>query len=71
MEYLEHVKKKREAGTEYENMKQIFLTNIFYEIFEGLGYWDDSPRFMGESFAAVMKKTMMWGVHPTEDRLVN
>merc|ERR1711974_407395 len=38
----------------------------------GLGYWDDSPRFMdGESFAAVMKKTMMWAVHPEEDRFLN
>ena len=50
VEYLEHVKKKREKG---------------------LGYWDDSPRFVGDTFAAVMKKTMMWAVHPEEDRFLN
>ena len=50
VEYLEHVKRKREKG---------------------LGYWDDSPRFVGDTFAAVMKKTMMWAVHPEQDRFLN
>ena len=51
IQYLEHVKRKRELG---------------------LGYWDDSPRFMLEGcFATVMKKTMMWGVHPKEDRFLS
>ena len=50
VQYLEHVKRKREKG---------------------LGYWDDSPRFVGDTFAAVMKKTMMWAVHPEEDRFLN
>ena len=50
VDYLEHVKRKREAG---------------------LGYWDDSPRFTGECFATVMKKTMMWGIHPEKDRFLS
>ena len=50
VEYLEHVKRKREKG---------------------LGYWDDSPRFVGDTFAAVMKKTLMSAVHPEQDRFLN
>ena len=50
VQYLEHVKRKRENG---------------------MGYWDDSPRFVGDTFDAVMKKTMMWVVHPEEDRFLN
>ena len=50
IQYLQHVKRKRE---------------------QGLGYWDDSPRFMEGSFATVMKKTMMWGIHPKEDRFLS
>jgi len=49
-----------------------YLQHIVKKRQGGLGYWDDSPRFMdGDSFAAVMKKTMMWAVHPEEDRFLN
>jgi len=49
-----------------------YLQHIVKKRQGGFGYWDDSPRFMdGDSFAAVMKKTMMWAVHPVEDRFLN
>ena len=49
-----------------------YLQHIVKKRRGGFGYWDDSPRFMdGDSFAAVMKKTMMWAVHPEEDRFLN
>jgi len=49
-----------------------YLQHIVKKRQGGFGYWDDSPRFMdGDSFAAVMKKTMMWAVHPEEDRFLN
>ena len=37
----------------------------------GLGYWDDSPRFFGESMGALMSKTMYTTVHPDEDRFLS
>ena len=37
----------------------------------GKGYWDDSPRFFGDSFGALMSKTMFTAVHPDEDRFLN
>ena len=48
-----------------------YLEHVKKKRAAGLGYWDDSPRFVGDTFAAVMKKTMMWGVHPEEDRFLN
>jgi len=33
-----------------------------------LGYWDDSVKFMGNSFTAVISKNIEFAVHPTEDR---
>ena len=35
---------------------------------DGKGYWDDSLRFMGDSFTAVISKNIEFAVHPTEDR---
>ena len=37
----------------------------------GLGYWDDSIKFMGESFTAVIKKNLLFAIHPEEDRFFN
>jgi len=37
----------------------------------GLGYWDDSPKFMGEYFTAVITKNVVFAVHPEEDRFLN
>ena len=37
----------------------------------GKGYWDDSPRFFGDSFGALMSKTMFTAVHPEEDRYLS
>ena len=37
----------------------------------GKGFWDDSPRFFGDSFGALMSKTMYTAVHPEEDRYLN
>merc|ERR1719222_1764162 len=34
----------------------------------GLGYWDDSIKFMGEAFTAVISKNIAFAVHPTQDR---
>ena len=35
-----------------------------------LGYWDDSVKFMGDCFSAVIKKNL-FSVHPTEDRFLS
>ena len=37
----------------------------------GLGYWDDSVKFMGDCFTAVIKKNLLFAVHPEEDRFFN
>ena len=37
----------------------------------GLGYWDESVKFMGTSFSAVISKNITSAVHPTEDRYFN
>lgn len=37
----------------------------------GLGYWDDSIKFMGEYFSAVISKNIAFAIHPTEDRFFN
>ena len=38
------------------------------KLIDGKGYWDDSLRFMGDSFTAVISKNIEFAVHPTEDR---
>ena len=49
-----------------------YLEHILRKRAAGGGYWDISPRFMGrDSFAAVMKKTMVSAVHPEEDRFLS
>ena len=37
----------------------------------GLGYWDDSIKFMGKYFSAVISKNIAFAIHPTEDRFFN
>ena len=59
--------KRRGTKTHVEYLKHIKMKKA-----RGGGYWDISPRFMGrDSFAAVMKKTMVSAVHPEEDRFLN
>jgi len=38
---------------------------------QGLGYWDDSVKFMGTYFSAVISKNLVFAVHPSEDRFFN
>ena len=35
------------------------------------GYWDDSPKFMGDHFTAVITKNVIFAAHPVEDRFFN
>ena len=42
--------------------------HIKTKLTNGKGYWDDSLRFMGDSFTAVISKNIEFAVHPTEDR---
>ena len=42
--------------------------HIKTKLANGKGYWDDSLRFMGECFTAVIGKNIEFAVHPTEDR---
>ena len=44
------------------------LEHIKAKLSKGLGYWDDSPKFMGSYFTAVISKNIEFAVHPTEDR---
>ena len=37
----------------------------------GLGYWDESVKFMGTYFSAVISKNITSAVHPTEERFFN
>ena len=46
---------------------QVF-EHIKSKLSNGKGYWDDSVRFMGDSFTAVISKNIEFAVHPTEDR---
>ena len=47
------------------------LENMVSKLDMGLGYWDDSIKFMGESFTAVIKKNLLFTIHPEEDRFLN
>ena len=33
--------------------------------------WDDSIKFMGDSFTAVIRKNILSAIHPTQDRFLN
>ena len=48
-----------------------YLRHMQDKLSRGLGYWDDSPKFMGENFTAVITKNASFAVHPTEDRFFN
>ena len=47
------------------------LEHMVRKLDMGLGYWDDSIKFMGESFTAVIKKNLLFAIHPEEDRFFN
>ena len=44
------------------------LEHMQRKLSQGLGYWDDSIKFMGQAFTAVISKNIEYAVHPTEDR---
>jgi len=44
------------------------LEHMKRKLSQGLGYWDDSLKFMGHAFTAVISKNIEYAVHPTEDR---
>ena len=48
-----------------------YIQHCRYKKAMGKGYWDDSPRFFGDSFGSLMSKTMFTAVHPEEDRFLN
>jgi len=47
------------------------LEHMKNKLSRGLGYWDDSLKFMGEYFSAVISKNISYAIHPTEDRFFN
>ena len=48
-----------------------YLQHMKEKLGRGLGYWDDSPKFMGDHFTAVITKNVSFAAHPTEDRFFN
>ena len=59
----------QEEGRGSKNMTFIDkLEHMKHKLSLGLGYWDDSLRFMGDYFNAVISKNIAFAVHPTEDR---
>ena len=47
------------------------LEHIKRKLAMGLGYWDDSIKFMGDSFTAVIKKNLVSAIHPSQDRFLS
>ena len=47
------------------------LQHMLRKLAMGLGYWDDSIKFMGDYFSAVISKNIAYAIHPTEDRFFN
>jgi len=47
------------------------LEHMMTKLDMGLGYWDDSIKLMGNSFTAVIKKNLLFAIHPEEDRFFN
>ena len=45
-----------------------YLKHMKAKLSRGLGYWDDSPKFMGDHFTAVITKNVSFAAHPEEDR---
>lgn len=49
-----------------------YLEHCMQKVAQGLGYWDDSPRFVGrDMWPAMIRKSMISAVHPDEDRFLN
>ena len=49
----------------------MILDHIKKKLAMGLGYWDDSIKFMGDSFTAVIKKNLVSAIHPSQDRFLS
>ena len=47
------------------------LEHIKRKLAMGRGYWDDSIKFMGDSFTAVIKKNLVSAIHPSQDRFLS
>ena len=47
------------------------LEHMLRKLAKGLGYLDDSIKFMGDYFSAVISKNIAYAIHPTEDRFFN
>ena len=62
---------KWSTGTGKSRTHIQYLRHMKDKLSRGLGYWDDSPKFMGENFTAVITKNASFAVHPTEDRFFN
>ena len=48
-----------------------FLEHMKDKLSRGMGYWDDSPKFMADHFTAVITKNVSFAAHPHEDRFFN
>ena len=48
-----------------------YLKHMKSKLNRGLGYWDDSPKFLGDHFTAVITKNVAFAAHPEEDRFFN
>ena len=48
-----------------------YLKHMKDKLSRGLGYWDDSPKFLGDHFTAVITKNVAFAAHPEEDRFFN
>ena len=57
------------AGTTRTHVQA--LEHIKRKLAMGRGYWDDSIKFMGDSFTAVIKKNIVSAIHPTQDRFLS
>ena len=48
-----------------------YLKHMKAKLSQGRGYWDDSPKFLGDHFTAVITKNVAFAAHPEEDRFFN
>ena len=48
-----------------------YLEHMKAKLARGMGYWDDSPKFMTDHFTAVITKNVHFAAHPSEDRFFN
>ncbi len=63
-----------EEGFSNKKSTKTFIDMINHQkakLADGKGYWDASPHFFHDSFAALIGRNMFNGVHPVEDRYLN